>query len=98
MGIEPTSEAWEALDKTLEAIDLAALSVPSDGLNWKLDGNRNGYHAQISIGSLCLQASGFSAAAPILRESLANFGWLIRRFLVWIDGRSTDSYHLVCIV
>ena len=39
MGIEPTSEAWEALNKTLKAIDLAALSFPSDGLNWKLDGN-----------------------------------------------------------
>jgi hypothetical protein len=39
MGIEPTSEAWEALDKTLKAIDLAALSFPSDDLNWKLGGN-----------------------------------------------------------
>jgi hypothetical protein len=40
MGIEPTSEAWEALSKTLKAIDLAAFSFPSDGLNWKLDGNQ----------------------------------------------------------
>jgi len=39
MGIEPTSEAWEALDKTLKGIDLAALSFPSDALSWKLDGN-----------------------------------------------------------
>ena len=39
MGIEPTSEAWEALYKTLKAIDLAALSFPSDDLNWKLGGN-----------------------------------------------------------
>jgi hypothetical protein len=39
MGIEPTSEAWEALSKTLKAIDLAALSFPGDGLNWNLDGN-----------------------------------------------------------
>jgi uncharacterized protein (DUF934 family) len=39
MGIEPTSEAWEALNQTLKAIDLVALSFPSDGLNWKLDGN-----------------------------------------------------------
>jgi hypothetical protein len=39
MGIEPTSEAWEALDKTLKAIDLAALCFPSDDLNWKLGGN-----------------------------------------------------------
>jgi len=39
MGIEPTSEAWEALSKTLKAIDLAALSVPTDGLKWKQDGN-----------------------------------------------------------
>jgi hypothetical protein len=28
MGIEPTSEAWEALNKTLKAIELAALSSP----------------------------------------------------------------------
>ena len=39
MGIEPTSEAWEALNQPLKAIELAALSFPSDGLNWKLDGN-----------------------------------------------------------
>jgi hypothetical protein len=39
MGIEPTSEAWEALGKTLKAIDLAALSFPGDSLNWKPDGN-----------------------------------------------------------
>jgi hypothetical protein len=39
MGIEPTSEAWEALNETLKAIELAALSFPSDGLNWKLNGN-----------------------------------------------------------
>jgi len=39
MGIAPTSDAWEALDKTLKAIDLAALSFPSDDLNWKLGGN-----------------------------------------------------------
>src|ERR1700756_1554777 len=40
MGIEPTSEAWEALNKTLKAIDLAALSVWERGLQletkWKL--------------------------------------------------------------
>jgi hypothetical protein len=36
MGIEPTSEAWEAFNKTLKAIDLAALSFPQDALvgNW----------------------------------------------------------------
>jgi hypothetical protein len=39
MGIEPTSEAWEALNKTLKAIDLAALSCFEEGLSWKLDGN-----------------------------------------------------------
>jgi hypothetical protein len=39
MGIEPTSEAWEALNKTLKAIELAALSFLRDGLNWKPDGN-----------------------------------------------------------
>jgi hypothetical protein len=35
------SEAWEALNKTLKAIELAALSFLRDGLNWKPDGNRN---------------------------------------------------------
>jgi hypothetical protein len=39
MGIEPTSEAWEALNKTLKAIDLAALSCDQNGLSWKLVGN-----------------------------------------------------------
>jgi hypothetical protein len=39
MGIEPTSEAWEALNKTLKSIELAALSFLRDGLNWKPDGN-----------------------------------------------------------
>ena len=39
MGIEPTSEAWEALNNTPEAIDLAALSFPCNSLNWKPDGN-----------------------------------------------------------
>jgi hypothetical protein len=39
MGIEPTSEAWEALNKTLKAIELAALSFLRDGLNWKSDGH-----------------------------------------------------------
>jgi hypothetical protein len=33
------SEAWEALNKTLKAIELAALSFPRDGPNWKPDGN-----------------------------------------------------------
>jgi hypothetical protein len=36
MGIEPTSEAWEALNKTLKAIELAALSFRKEGSNWKL--------------------------------------------------------------
>jgi len=38
-GIEPVFKAWEARNKTLKAIYLAALSFPSDSLNWKLDGN-----------------------------------------------------------
>jgi hypothetical protein len=53
MGIEPTSEAWEALNKTLKAIDLAALSFWSDSLNWKPDGNRNEYRAQIQSVPFC---------------------------------------------
>jgi|HubBroStandDraft_4_1064222.scaffolds.fasta_scaffold04010_3 hypothetical protein len=51
MGIEPTSDAWEALNKTLEAIDLAALSFPSEGLNWRLDGN--GKQLRIAIALSC---------------------------------------------
>jgi hypothetical protein len=39
MGIEQTPEAWKALNKTLKAIDLAALSVWKKGSNWKLNGN-----------------------------------------------------------
>ena len=39
MGIEPTSEAWEARSEILKAIDLAALSFSRDGLNWKPNGN-----------------------------------------------------------
>ena len=41
MGIEPTSEAWEALVKTLKAIDLAALSSFERLLSWKTDGKWN---------------------------------------------------------
>ena len=36
---EPVSEAQEARNKTLKAIDLAALSFPRNGHSWKLDGN-----------------------------------------------------------
>jgi hypothetical protein len=39
MGIEPTSEAWEALYKTLKPIDLAALRFFETRLSWKLNGN-----------------------------------------------------------
>jgi hypothetical protein len=38
MGIEPTSEAWEARNKTLKTLQLAALSKLEIGLNWKMDG------------------------------------------------------------
>jgi hypothetical protein len=39
MGIEPTSEAWEAPNEALKATDLAAFSFPSDSPEWKPDGN-----------------------------------------------------------
>ena len=39
MGIEPTSEAWEALNKNLKAIDLAALTDLKNGSSWKPVGN-----------------------------------------------------------
>jgi hypothetical protein len=41
MGIEPTYEAWEALNKTLKAIELAAFSFLGISLSWKIDGKRN---------------------------------------------------------
>jgi hypothetical protein len=51
MGIEPTSEAWEALNKTLKAIDLAALSFLSEGLKWKLNGNRKQLRQVPNVGN-----------------------------------------------
>ena len=39
MGIEPTSEAWEARNKNLKTLELAALSSFGKGLSWKIDGN-----------------------------------------------------------
>jgi hypothetical protein len=41
MGIEPTSEAWEARNKNLKTLELAALSISPRTLNWKMDGKRN---------------------------------------------------------
>jgi hypothetical protein len=34
MGIEPTSEAWEARNKNLKRLELAAVSIYEPGLNW----------------------------------------------------------------
>jgi hypothetical protein len=77
MGIEPTSEAREARDKTLKVIDLAAFSFLNDGLNWKLDGNRNGHPAKIHRFPFVANLSGMQsvrrlasrAIAPVLGES-----------------------------
>jgi len=41
MGIERTSEGWEALNKTLKAIEMAAFSFLGFSLTWKIDGKRN---------------------------------------------------------
>jgi hypothetical protein len=38
MGIEPTSEAWEAGNKNLKTLELAALSRFGTALNWKTNG------------------------------------------------------------
>jgi len=38
MGIEPTSEAWAALNKNLKTLELAALSGFAVALNWKMNG------------------------------------------------------------
>ena len=48
MGIEPTSEAWEANIKNLKALELAALSVSGPGFNWKTNGNeKQGQQGQL---------------------------------------------------
>ena len=70
MGIEPTSEAWEALNKTLKAIDLAAFSFSQDDLSWKLDGNCDRF----------FRAKGRQPIGPEVRNlirqmSLANPRW-----------------------
>jgi hypothetical protein len=49
MGIELTSEAWEAETKTLKAIDLAALSYTEKCSSWKRDGNSR----PLQIAPLC---------------------------------------------
>jgi hypothetical protein len=41
IGIEPTSEAWEARNKDLKALELAALSRFDEALNWKTNGKLN---------------------------------------------------------
>jgi hypothetical protein len=38
MGIEPTSEAWEARNKNLKTLELAALSRFAIRFNWKMNG------------------------------------------------------------
>jgi hypothetical protein len=38
MGIEPTSDTWEANTKNLKALELAARSVSGPGFNWKTNG------------------------------------------------------------
>jgi hypothetical protein len=38
MGIEPTSEAWEAWNKNLKTLELAALSELNRALDWKTNG------------------------------------------------------------
>jgi len=82
MGIEPTSEAWEALNKTLKAIDLAALSFPSDGLNWKLDGNRKRSFGSLRMrtrfsccSSACTKAAERPPAARAQRLGDTNLGF-----------------------
>jgi hypothetical protein len=104
MGIEPTSEAWEALNITLKAIDLAALSFLNDGLNWR-DGNRNGHPAQIKRFPFAVNLSGMrsvrhlaSRRSRLFLENPSKLPPVDSRFPVWLDGKATDSYHLVCIV
>jgi len=41
-GIEPVSKTWEARNKTLKALELAAVSVWEESFNRKLNGNRKG--------------------------------------------------------
>ena len=66
MGIEPTSEAWEALNKTLKAIDLATLSMLDEGLNWKPNGN--GIFFSVQYSERCVDPS---PRTPFLDSSRA---------------------------
>ena len=69
MGSEPTSEALEALDKTLKAIELAALSFserqPQLETRWKLKAVTDCY------GVVC-------PFTPSTEDSVARFGGLAR--------------------
>jgi hypothetical protein len=76
MGIEPTSEAWEAMNKTLKAIDLAALNFLSDGLNWKLDGNRSGRFYQPTLTTNFSNKSGNPLLVQSYPQYLENIGFL----------------------
>jgi hypothetical protein len=65
MGIEPTSEAWEALNKNLKAIDLAALSFPKDSLSWKPDGNRTRTPVFSKRWTVCLVTQEVARLRPV---------------------------------
>jgi len=41
MGIEPTPEAWEARNKNLETLELAAFSTFRTSFNWKVNKKPN---------------------------------------------------------
>jgi hypothetical protein len=80
MGIEPTSEAWEARNKTLKAIDLAALSYTEKGFSWKRDGNSRSLQiAPLSL-PILIVASGW------MRILFAEFSKALEdRRAVWIS-------------
>ncbi len=40
----------------------------------------------------------FSGRPRLFLENPSKFRQADSRFPMWLDGRSTDSYHLVCIV
>jgi hypothetical protein len=73
MGIEPTSEAWEARNKNLKTLELAALSDFGKCLNWKMNGKRDGTFSETEAVRSSPQRKSIFLGARIRR-------WIALRF------------------
>ena len=60
MGIEPTSEAWEARGKNLKTLESAAIKAFFSSLKWKIDGKWNTRENLTPITEKVLSKSVFS--------------------------------------